>query len=50
MFSFDWIFMKIADNLDRHRFSDEFEFSKIALFTLELLALECKKKKKNIHL
>ena len=27
LFSFDWIFMmKVADNLDRHKISDEFEF------------------------
>ena len=45
MFSFDWIFMKVADNLDRHNISDKFESGKI---TLELLALECKKQNKNI--
>ena len=26
LFSFDWIFMKVADNLDRHKLSDKIEF------------------------
>ena len=26
LFSFDWIFMKVADNLDRHKIVDKFEF------------------------
>ena len=26
LFSFDWIFMKVADNLDRHKISDDFNF------------------------
>ena len=26
LFSFDWIFMRVADNLGRHRLSYEFEF------------------------
>ena len=25
LFSSDWIFMKVADNLDRHKISDKFE-------------------------
>ena len=42
-FSFDWNFMKVADNLDRHKMSD-LNRSMIRLFTLELHALECQKK------
>ena len=36
--------MKVADSLDRHKILDEFESGKMGLFTLELLALECRKK------
>ena len=25
-FSFDWVFMKVAGNLDRHKISDKFKF------------------------
>ena len=26
LFSFDWMFMKVADNLKKHNISDKFEF------------------------
>ena len=38
--TFDWIFVKLAGNEDRHKSSNEFEFGRIELFTLELFALE----------
>ena len=31
--------MELADNMDRHKILDEFEFSQIGILTLELLAL-----------
>ena len=39
-FIFDWIFVKLAGNKDSHKISDEFDFSQIKLFTLELFALQ----------
>ena len=32
--------MKVADNLDRNKISDEFESGVVGLFILELLALK----------
>ena len=42
-FIFDRIIIKVAGNQDRHKSSDEFDFGRIRLFTLELLALEWRK-------
>ena len=35
--------MRLADNLDRHKTMDDFEFRQIELLTLQLFALECQK-------
>ena len=40
---FDRIIIKVAGNQDRHKNWDEFDFGRIRLLTLELLALEWRK-------
>ena len=42
-FIFDRIIIKVAGNQDRHKRSDEFDFGRIRLLTLVLLALEWRK-------
>ena len=42
-FIFDRIIIKVAGNQDRHKSSYEFDFGRIRLLTLELLALEWRK-------
>ena len=42
-FIFDWTIIKVAGNQDRYKSSDKFDFDRIRLLTLELLALEWQK-------
>ena len=42
-FIFDWIIIKVADNQDKHKSLDEFDFGPDQTTHLELLALEWQK-------
>ena len=38
---FDWIFIKVADNRDRHKILDKLDFSMVWTIGMIVLALEC---------